>query len=685
MEIKPRDATMQQAFIIRAFNTKKDSSGKEIDFERVHRELIAPALDAAKLGGGTTGKIIDAGNIREDMFGLIIEADLVVCDITVHNANVFYELGIRHALRKKGTVLIKGMPVADSTPFDILTDRYLEYSVDEPGAKKAELAEVIRATLATSRETDSPIFKMLPTLPEIDPTAVQVVPTDFSEEVARAQAAKAAGWLRLLASEVTDRRFQWSALRSIGKAQWQLMDYVGARRTWLRVREAIPDDLDANLALTNLLERQYRCEKRPELLEASNQAIANIVASKRATAEQRAEALALHGRNLKTLWRLNFESLGDLADRRQKATNRSLIGSYEAYRQAYLVDLNHYWSGLAALQMGTVALDLAGESAWEDSFDDAEQAAAYKTELARQVEATRVGVRLAVNAAIERLAREGKDRAWAAISRADLLFLTAERDPHVVQAYRDAVPKSDAFAWEAARGQLQLFARVGVRAERAERVISELDAYVERAEPAPDLHLVVAVGHRVDERGRAVRRFPADAEPQVRELIRAKLKTLQVAGINVEVLASAAPGADIICHEICKELRIKSSICLPMPPNDFAGLAFGELDGWRSRFLELIKGHQPLQLSDQPGLPRWLQASKLDPWERGNHWVLEMAQTSGAAKITLLALWDGKAEGDARGGTADMVKIARDAGGIDVQVIDAAPLLAGPVGAGTSA
>ena len=246
---------------------------------------------------------------------------------------------------------------------------------------------------------------MLPTLPEIDPTAVQVVPTDFSEEVARAQAAKAAGWLRLLASEVTDRRFQWSALRSIGKAQWQLMDYVGARRTWLRVREAIPDDLDANLALTNLLERQYRCEKRPELLEASNQAIANIVASKRATAEQRAEALALHGRNLKTLWRLNFEGLGDLADRRQKATNRSLIGSYEAYRQAYLVDLNHYWSGLAALQMGTVALDLAGKSAWEDSFDDAEQAAAYKTELARQVEATRVGVRLAVNAAIERLAR----------------------------------------------------------------------------------------------------------------------------------------------------------------------------------------------------------------------------------------------------------------------------------------
>ena len=63
----------------------------------VHQELIKPALEANDLAGDTTGEIVEAGNIREDMFQLILEADLVVCDITVHNANVFYELGIRHA------------------------------------------------------------------------------------------------------------------------------------------------------------------------------------------------------------------------------------------------------------------------------------------------------------------------------------------------------------------------------------------------------------------------------------------------------------------------------------------------------------------------------------------------------------------------------------------------------------
>ena len=50
-------------------------------------------------------------------------------------------------------------------------------------------------------------------------------------------------------------------------------------------------------------------------------------------------------------------------------------------------------------------------------------------------------------------------------------------------------------------------------------------------------------------------------------------------------------------------------------------------------------------------------------------------KTSGARKLSLVALWDGKTTGDARGGTADMVRIAQKAGVFDVRVIDAAQLL----------
>jgi hypothetical protein len=122
-----------------------------------------------------------------------------------------------------------------------------------------------------------------------------------------------------------------------------------------------------------------------------------------------------------------------------------------------------------------------------------------------------------------------------------------------------------------------------------------------------------------------------------------------------------------------------------MPPAEFAGLVFGDLNDWRRRFLDLVDGRQPLCLSDQEGLPRWLQGSGFDPWERGNRWVLEMAQTAGARKITLLALWDGKVTGDAKGGTADMVQIAQKAGVFDVQVIDASQLLTDLVVADRSA
>jgi hypothetical protein len=197
-----------RAFVIRPFGKKPISPEVTIDFDLTHEKLIAPALEAAGLAGGTTGEIIDAGNIREDMFALIIEADLVVADITIHNANVFYELGIRHALRKRSSVMIKGNPVKDSTPFDLLTDRYVPYCITDPRKACAELTAALLATMASERETDSPIFKMLPRLREADPDTIQVVPTDFTEELGRARAAKSRGWLRLLADDIRGQRFE---------------------------------------------------------------------------------------------------------------------------------------------------------------------------------------------------------------------------------------------------------------------------------------------------------------------------------------------------------------------------------------------------------------------------------------------------------------------------------------------
>jgi hypothetical protein len=677
---------MPRAFVIRPFGRKTDSAGIEIDFDSVHETLIGPALKAAGLDGGTTGEIVDAGNIREDMFALIIEADLVVCDVTVHNANVFYELGIRHALRKKRSVLIKGAPVADATPFDLLTDRYVPYDVGAPAKALIDLTATIRATLASDRETDSPVFKMLRGLPEVDPDVVQPVPTDFCEDVSRALAARSAGWLRLLACEVMGLRFQWPALHEVANAQWDLDDYDGARETWAVIRRNDPDHPAANLALANIFERQAKRSNRPELLDESNLAIARVLKSDGVAPARRAEAMALQARNLKTLWRRDFDGIDDLARRREAATNLNLVDAYKAYRAAYFNDLNHSWSGLAALQQGTMALELSNEIVWEDIFDDSDQASLYKSELKRQVEALRPMVSQAIEAALAKSPPGDRDRVWLEISKADLIFLIEPRSSRVVHAYRNAVPKNGVRAWTSTRGQLQLFAALGIRPELADEVIRTVDALVAtpdedegRQRPGKERgegkHVILFAGHRLDEAGRPAPRFPANRESAARSLIRDALTKALDGPMRLQVLASGAPGSDILCHELCRELGIASTICLPMPVEAFAATVFGALDRWRARFLDLIGTQPVLQLSDQAGLPRWLQDSGFDPWERANRWVLEMARTCTAKKVSLIAFWDGRPAGDRSGGTAHIVQLAREAGMIDVEVIDAGRLV----------
>lgn len=664
-----------RAFVVRPFGKKKDLAGNEIDFEAVHDKLIGPSLKEAGLVGGTAGVIVEPGNIREDVFALIIEADLVICDITIHNANVFYELGIRHALRKNRTVMIKGKPAADAPVFDLLTDRYQSYDLAEPEKAKNDLVKVIKAALSSIRDTDSPIFKMVPTLPEAEPANVaQVVPNDLIEEIERARHAEFKGWLRLLAADVTARRFQWPALRRIGQAQWEIEDWDAARSTFERVIGNDPYDVLANLALANLYERAYRRNpQQRDLLRRSDQAIGRVLSGRRSTKQQEAEALALRARNRKTEWRLDLK-IDDLAERRKDAVNHRLREAYEQYREAYLRDLNHFWPGLAAWQMATIALDLSQDKeTWVDMFETTEAAEAYARKLNQDIKELKAAVPLAVGAALGNLPPDHPDRVWAEMSPADICFLSDDRGPRVVRTYKDAVSKSNRFAWGAAKGQLELFASLGIRAELANDIIQQVEATL-GAEKKKDVeqHVVVFAGHQLDEIGRVAPRFPAHCEGRARELIREKLEQLKGEGLTV--LASVSPGSDILCHELCRELSIPSTICLPMPADVYTSEVFRDLDGWRSRYLELKRHLSTLQLSDRPGLPNWLRGDPpRDPWERGNEWVLEMAIASGA-KVTLLVLWDGKDFSGKPGGTGHMVSIARQRQ-IYVRQIDAGSLL----------
>lgn len=671
---------MTKVFIIRGFGKKKDSAGVEIDFDRVQADLIDPAMQACGLVGGTTATEEDSGNIREDMFALILEADVVICDITVHNANVFYELGIRHALRKRHTLLIRGEGSADKTPFDLSTDRYLAYDMAQPGSALERLTAALRATLRSSRPTDSPVFLLLPTLPEADPSEVIVVPLDLVEEIERAERAKDPAWLRVIAEDIAGQRYESDALRQVARAQWSLKDLSAAGRNWERLRASDDGDVEAHLALSNVYERQYRREQRESLLAASDQVIEKVLAAPRLSTRDRAEALALQARNAKTLWRARFEDLTDPVELRRRVLDGKALEAYQAYRAAFECDLNKFYPGLAALQMGSILRDLADLPTWPNLFKGRKkEAERAREDLASEIPALTHVVEAAINRAVAQA--EGDEKMWADIAAADLLFLTQpdaewRADPSaVVQAYADAIPLSKAWAFDAAGGQLRLFAALGFRAPLVQAVLA---AFPEEPKPKKQ-HLVVFTGHGIDAPG-APPRFPAVAEGRAREFIRTKLLELQAAAGEAEeltLLASGAPGADILAHEVARELGLARRLCLPMPAEAVSRQAFGALDDWRARFLAIVaelKGKHTLQLADHDEPPRWVRARGIDTWSRGNRWVLQLANTWGADRVTVLALFDGVETGR-DGGTAQMVRLAREVGSFVVRVIDSRVLL----------
>lgn len=119
----------KKCFVIMPFGKKKDIDGYEVDFDRVYHELIYKAVTELGVDCERCDEIIGTGSIHKKMFRGIFDADISVVDITSLNPNVFYELGVRHALHKYVTLVIRrnsNLPI----PFNISGLSILGYDID---------------------------------------------------------------------------------------------------------------------------------------------------------------------------------------------------------------------------------------------------------------------------------------------------------------------------------------------------------------------------------------------------------------------------------------------------------------------------------------------------------------------------------------------------------------------------
>jgi hypothetical protein len=669
---------MTSVFIVRPFGKKPvtvDENGVkksvEVDFDLIDHALIQPALQGNNLTGETTGVIAEAGNIRVDMFQMLITYDLVIADISIDNANVFYELGIRHGLRPKGTILMRFTTPGKDVPFDLKTDRYIPYDRKDPSAAAALLTQSIKETLLSIRENgrpDSPVFGLLPALLPPDPATLVVVPRSFQEAVeqAEAQTSNGATTLALLGDEARRRWWGREGARLVGRAQRRIRAFAAARETWEAVRKDLPDDIEANLMLATIYQRLG------DVVKAS-QACRRVLENSEAPPAKRADALSQLARNEKAAWAKDFAALETQDAQQQAISDQRLIDALEGYQAGFTEDLNDYYSGLNALGL-VVALERLAElqpDSWASLFPNARRANAALDDYRDQLKQLAGAVGISVDNAKRRSDRSGKPDEWLLVSEAQYRLLTSDNPGFVRNAYRAAKNAlGERFQLDSELSQVAIFHRLGLLGENCSAAFAGLGATpadLQPKEPLPHDRVVVATGHRADAPSRPPPgRFPNTAAciDKAKDWLRQALKAekAETAGA-LSGVAGAASGVDLLFHEVCGELGIPTKVCLPIPIEDYRreSVADGGPD-WIEKFNRLVAGNPPVILSDSDELPPW--AAKIEDYgvfQRGNIWNMQDALLRPNADVTLVALWNQKA-GEGPGGTADMVKLAKSHG-----------------------
>jgi hypothetical protein len=157
-------------FVLMPFGKKPGAAGAVIDFDAVYHDLIKPAVEAADLMPLRADEEQAGGIIHKPMFERLILCDYAVADLTTANANVFYELGVRHAVKPATTVLLFA---ADGTrlPFDLAPLRTLRYRLGldgRPADVAGDAANLTKLLAAIKQgDVDSPVYQLVEGFPDI--------------------------------------------------------------------------------------------------------------------------------------------------------------------------------------------------------------------------------------------------------------------------------------------------------------------------------------------------------------------------------------------------------------------------------------------------------------------------------------------------------------------------------------
>jgi len=333
-------AAMPTCFVVMGFGKKTDyPTGRVLDLDKSYKYIIKPAAEAAGYECIRADEIQHAGNINVPMYQQLLNADVVVADVSTYNPNAFYELGVRHALKPYTTITIAEDKLV--FPFDvgqiaIRTYHHLGEGIDygEVERMKGELQTAIK-TVGAQAACDSPVYTFLK---DLQPPAVGQ---------AEAQRAALAAQPAAPAPDQPTVR----ALMDQVEAAFERSDFITAKSLLSVVRSMMPND---PFVIQKLALATYK-SKLPTPVDALNEAwhILETLTPKTSTD---VETLGLYGAVHKRLWDETKVPL-------------HLDKAIWAHEKGFYVK-NDYYNGVNLAYLLNVRAAQAGDTAPADAIAD---------------------------------------------------------------------------------------------------------------------------------------------------------------------------------------------------------------------------------------------------------------------------------------------------------------------------
>ena len=655
--MRNRHNTWPRVFVAMPFGKKKVKTAVEVaaaksaatatqevdvDFDEIWALLIRPALKRARCRPYRADEEASAGDIRTDMFFELVTGEFVLADISTLNANVFYELGVRHGVSPRGVLMVDGG--WDRRPFDVAPDRTFTYqgSLFEAGVNRdaeswksavkcevEKLAERLQAAVATDASTvSSPVYKELVGLQPVDSGQIQNAKAryfgsqlqEWHARVRKAQRQSHVGDILTLSRDAPNRFVEWQLRLDAARALSDLGRFERAREllrtmatenpTCPKTRYALAKTLDrlAGLADRTELRREYHARAELEIQEGLGHG------------GDVGEAHRLLGRIYKRRWRDLWEDEADESARRLLAAEHwetAKKGS-DHFQEAQILDLSRFYAGLNLISLYRLHEHLGLQEPGEAAATPAEMAGLVK-----------IAARQTLLLAERDTAVEKNERKiiWATAALAEVALLSGNIDESR-KLFQRAVTNPEVYIsqLEAFDDQLQLYELLGFEkdavVEMREIVKKQLETQLKLigCDPAylpadPPPRVFVFRGERFD-------------NPELEEEVRARLKVL----LNTQwciregdlVICSAQRGTEILFAEECIRLKARVRFLLPLSRAEFVSQSVRQAGtDWEQRFYKLVDQcevvEQPARLGGTP--------ADLDPYERNNVWCLEVART----------------------------------------------------------